>query len=147
MMFCKCLADLVGRAYVSEIPLRMGVAFGEMFVDTEKNILVGKPIADAAALEKEQQWVGGAFHSSIPLEVVRIDGIGVVYPVPLKQQAPGLCCAAVDWCYFGSDSEQFSALEAATSTYLDSAPCDSVRQKYLNTQQFYRFRREHRAKQ
>jgi len=76
-MFGQCLAQLIAGAYLSEIPLRMGVAFGETFVDPERNIIIGKPVGEAFLLEKAQEWVGGAFHASVPAEIGRIDGIGV----------------------------------------------------------------------
>jgi hypothetical protein len=41
LMFSQCLAQLIAGAYLSEIPLRVGVAFGETFVDPERNIYLG----------------------------------------------------------------------------------------------------------
>lgn len=145
IMFTQCLAELVGRAFVSQIPLRMGVAYGETFVDVSRNILLGKPVADAFLLEKAQEWIGGAFHSSVPLHTIDHDGVGIVhYPVPLKPEAPEPCSLAVDWCFVSAGAQETSAtitnVETALSTYLREAPNEGVRLKYLNTQGFCKSR-------
>lgn len=40
--------------------LRIGVSYGESFINEEDNIYIGKPIVDAYQLEKSQEWSGGA---------------------------------------------------------------------------------------
>jgi hypothetical protein len=138
-MFAQCLAQLIGGAYLSEIPLRVGVAFGETFVDPERNIIIGKPVAQAFLLEKAQEWVGGAYHTSVPPEIGRIDGIGVEYAVPLKERSESTCCAAVDWCYYndGLPDQFFAELERATTAFRESVTDEHTLAKYSNTRLFY----------
>lgn len=142
-MFALSLAELVGHAFVDGIPLRVGVAFGEMYVDTSQNIVLGQPLVDAFDLEEAQNWVGGAFHFSVPLNVIHGDGMAVEYAVPLKPSASVTCCAALDWCYPAADPADLAAqatsrrnFDTALARFLQGASSDSVRQKFENTRTF-----------
>jgi hypothetical protein len=66
MSFVSMVAQLLGRALYGGIPLRAGLAFGEVLVSSRKRILVGQPVVDAYQTEGVQEWVGGALHSSMP---------------------------------------------------------------------------------
>lgn len=140
-MFAQCLAEVVGRAFVTGIPLRMAIAFGETYVDPERNIVIGQPLVDAFELEKAQEWVGGAFHSSVPLDVIEGRGMAVRYPVPLKANSSHSCSAALDWCPVDTGDNaaleaSLSRLRAAMAAYLRDSTDEGVRLKYLNTQVF-----------
>jgi hypothetical protein len=120
-MFAQCLAELLGRAFVSGMPLRIGVAFGETYVDPERNIVIGQPLVEAFALEKAQEWIGGAF--------------------PLKDNTSHSCAAALDWCPVGTGDnaaleESLSRLRSAMAAYVSNTTDEGIRRKYLNTQIF-----------
>jgi hypothetical protein len=145
--FAHSVATLVSRAFVSDIPLRVGIAFGEMYIDERRNIIFGQTLVDAYLLEEAQDWVGGAFHSSVPLQLVKHDGAAVDYVVPLKADASIECCAALDWCLpyaFVPDddlrrSNQGSA-ERAFASYLRQEMNETVKTKYMNARRFYESR-------
>ncbi|HGJ66336.1 TPA: hypothetical protein ENS27_13310 [bacterium] len=40
--------------------LRIGISYGETFINEEDNIYIGKSIVEAYQLEKSQEWAGGA---------------------------------------------------------------------------------------
>jgi hypothetical protein len=50
---------------VAGFPLRGGVAFGEMYCNPQKSIILGKALTVAHALEKEQNWVGISIDNSV----------------------------------------------------------------------------------
>lgn len=146
-MFAHTLATLVQRAFVIGIPLRVGIAFGEIYIDESRNIIVGQPLVDAYLLEEAQDWVGGAFHSSVPLQLMNRDGGAIEYTVPLKSSHSVECCAALDWCFpfaFNPDekllrSNQEYAQRAFTS-YLQQEMDENVKAKYMNARRFYESR-------
>ena len=45
-----------------DMPFRIGISYGEVCIDPNKNLYLGKPIADAFLLEESQKWIGGACH-------------------------------------------------------------------------------------
>jgi hypothetical protein len=142
LMFARCLAELVGGAFVSDLPLRVGVAFGDTYVDEVRNIVIGQPLVNAYELEQAQEWVGGAFDSSVPLEVVEHEGGAVRYAVPLKADFEGQCHAAIDWTPSvgsldtASTEQAIANFNSALSLYLRNAQTESVRKKYLNAKRF-----------
>jgi len=47
-------------------PYRCAIAVGEMIIDEDNGIFLGKPLIDAVKLAECQEWMGGALHPSIP---------------------------------------------------------------------------------
>lgn len=62
--FFGCLCRLISGACSMKIPLRVGVAYGECYMDTRQGIYVGPPIVYAHEVEEAQVWVGGACHET-----------------------------------------------------------------------------------
>ena len=54
----------------ANMPFRGAVAYGEMYVNPEAQVFLGRPLTDAYDLERAQKWVGVAIHPSIQ------DGLG-----------------------------------------------------------------------
>lgn len=46
-------------------PLRGAMVYGDVYVDTEKNIYVGESIVDAVSLEGAQDWIGAIVDNSV----------------------------------------------------------------------------------
>lgn len=62
---CKKLMETVGwlifeNMFTLNSRMRVGVSYGEAFMDGGEEIYVGKPIVEAYHLEKSQEWSGGA---------------------------------------------------------------------------------------
>ena len=51
---------IAGPILWPEYRFRAGIAYGEFYQNSEKNIYVGKAIIEAYELEKKQEWCGGA---------------------------------------------------------------------------------------
>ena len=79
----------------SGFPLRGAVTYGEVYVNLERNVFLGKAISDAAVLEGKQDWIGAIVDSSVieryKSVIAREDICGTVlsvllpiYEVPLK---------------------------------------------------------------
>ena len=87
--------------------MRCGVAYGEVYIDEENSVFVGKPIVDAHILEKCQLWAGGAYAKSAEERIGFFAGVGikkpfadwkiVSYKVPLKNNAKVESNLAVNW--------------------------------------------------
>ncbi|MDO8465744.1 MAG: hypothetical protein Q7S46_10925 [Gallionella sp.] len=78
-----------------QMPLRGGIAFGELYSNPLRNICLGHALTTAYDLEQSQAWVGAAIHSSVEEAFPEIlspdneyhgllDDIFLRYPVPMK---------------------------------------------------------------
>lgn len=47
-----------------ELPMRVGIAYGDVIISKPHNLFLGQPIIDAHLLEGAQEWIGGACHAS-----------------------------------------------------------------------------------
>lgn len=56
--------QLISFSLEQDIPLRGGLAYGNIYYNKEKSILIGQPMVDAYLLEESQEWIGCAFHKS-----------------------------------------------------------------------------------
>ncbi len=63
-LFCETCAEFFCQALHNRIPLRGGIAAGPAHMDREKRVFVGKPLTEAARVEKAQLWVGVSFGPS-----------------------------------------------------------------------------------
>lgn len=95
-------SSFLGCSIADEIPLRMGVAEGEVIINPEKNIYVGQPIIDAYLLESQQQWIGGAVHPSFRSDDLLASPHRnlVRYDIPYKENSNLQPKIAVNWQYF-----------------------------------------------
>lgn len=78
--------------------LRGAISFGEAIQDISDGAIVGKPWAEAAGLEKDQQWSGIALHPSAAsrlTEDLKTSGLIVGYRVPCKSGS--LARWVIDW--------------------------------------------------
>ena len=86
----------LSQAFIAfQMPLRGGIAFGELYVNTLRNICLGRALTTAYDLERIQAWIGVAIHPSAvdafpeffsPDDATRglLDDIFLPYPVPMK---------------------------------------------------------------
>jgi hypothetical protein len=62
--FFDVCSNLFAESSRHDMPLRIGIACGETYIDPEKSIFLGSPIVAAHETEQAQDWIGGACHSS-----------------------------------------------------------------------------------
>jgi hypothetical protein len=99
---CNTVANLIALALVNGLPLRGGLAFGECYINSAKQLAVGEPIVDAYLLEQEQEWLGAAvsaeqLHEPATSEQLEWSGLSLVrYRVPTKTTL-SYELLAVDW--------------------------------------------------
>mgnify|MGYP001600952090 CR=1 FL=1 len=78
-----------------QMPLRGGIAFGELYSNPLRNICLGRALTTAYDLERTQAWIGVAIHSSVEEAFPELfspenenygllDDIFLRYPVPMK---------------------------------------------------------------
>ena len=56
---------LVQACVVSNMPVRGGIAFGDLYMNLRKNIVLGEGLTRAYELEKRQNWIGVAIDNSV----------------------------------------------------------------------------------
>lgn len=70
------------------MPIRIGIAYGECFIDNTRNVFLGDSIINAHLTEESQNWIGGACHKSCrngPIfNSLILKNFFVSYNVPLK---------------------------------------------------------------
>ena len=59
------LRTVIQCLLAAKFPPRGAVSFGEMFVDINRHMFLGKALVDAYNLEKQQDWIGCALSNSI----------------------------------------------------------------------------------
>jgi len=98
--------DLVTRimlnGFLVGLPLRVGVACGETYIDENKKIIVGQAIIDAHLVESAQNWVGGALHPNMIVNQILeypeyLFQYILKYPVPIKQNSEMQLNYALNW--------------------------------------------------
>ncbi len=97
----ECANWLIFRTlFRSMFRLRVGIAHGELIVDEEAFILVGRALVDACELCGKQQWMGGALHGfackvvetvmpsiyELPIEKISANWHVVPCHVPVKKE-------------------------------------------------------------
>ena len=86
--FFLFVASLFGEALKLELPLRVGIAFGDCVIQQERSLYLGAPIVNAYLTEEAQDWIGVACHPSCfaapGSESLEVLGTLVRYPIPLK---------------------------------------------------------------
>lgn len=92
--------------YYPRVHIRAGVSYGELYVDEENGIYVGKALVEAHELERAQEWSGGALAKSAERRVVNellegdLDEWWLTpYDIPLKENRdiPEKPVLAINW--------------------------------------------------
>ncbi len=96
--FFYAAANLLNNAS-TRIPMRAGIAYGEVLINPRHSLYMGQPIVDAHLLEMSQNWIGGACDSSCHLapgfHEACMESLVLWEEVPLKR---GLCeMFALNW--------------------------------------------------
>jgi hypothetical protein len=91
------LCSLIYRGIRNGIPLRVGVAFGQLYADIRESILVGPALVEAYEIEESQEWIGcGAGRSCCAQALEPL----VEYEVPVKAGKEPVPYA-LDWTIAG----------------------------------------------
>jgi hypothetical protein len=70
-IFVERCADMIGEALSMGIPLRGAVTLGDAVLDEKTSTYIGKPIVEAAMLEKGQDWIDHARELGVLVAVSR----------------------------------------------------------------------------
>lgn len=119
-----------------KMPLRGGIAFGELYSNPLRNICLGRALTTAYDLEQSQAWIGGAIHSSVEEAFPElfspdneyhglIDDIFLRYPVPMKN-GTSECLTTLNWRF------NLVVEKGTRSLFASDGPSD-VMQKVANT--------------
>lgn len=99
--FVERCADLICDALAVNIPLRGAITLGEAVLDNKSNTYIGKPIVEAAMLEKGQEWVGLTLGNTAmwsPFLVQLHPATVIEYPAPMKAGYESYAApVVVDW--------------------------------------------------
>lgn len=158
-LFFDAVSRFVYDAFLAELPIRIGVAFGETYIDVRKRIIVGQAVVDAHLTELSQDWIGGALHpNSSTAQFARQHWRNIIeYPVPTRKDAPVLPRYALNWIALATAAGQaqlkreggFSpreTFEAAFRRYFARDMPLPVRQKYENAKWFYELQKARRPR-
>src|SRR5262249_47271942 len=118
------------------VPLRVGVAFGQLYADTRGSILVGPALVEAYEIEESQEWIGcGAGRSCCAQALEPL----VEYEVPVKAGKAAVPYA-LDWTIIGrvgASSKTPWNPEVLLRPLADAAP-EKAKVKYQHTLEFAR---------
>ena len=135
--FFSLCASLIQTSILLDLPLRVGVAYGEVFIDAARSVFLGKPIVNAYKIEESQKWIGGACHSSCTdgpcFDRVIYPWTDVLeYPVPYEGEE-GPIRYAINWPS-GSLEKIREKLQLASANHSHTKV---VELKYSNSIQFF----------
>jgi len=127
--------------------VRAAVSYGEVFLDDENGLFVGRPIVEAYELQSLQNWSGGALAPSvehrIPEHVLSekpFQWYFTDYPVPLKHHDPRFAKVrlAVDWTRGIHDYQAFQwSKKSSEPTTEDRTSSPDIVTKWINTRDFH----------
>ena len=108
-------------------PIRGAIAFGDVVLDREKQLVYGKAAANAYNLMEEQDWIGTCCEPNLPL----VDGLWdfalvFVYPAPMKG-GHVVNCPVVAW-----DIPRYADLRRSTIRLGLTNETDDMSWKYAN---------------
>lgn len=93
-MFLDCVRLILVMGLNRDLPLRIGIAFGECIMAPEEQMYLGKAVAAAYETEQRQEWVGIAYHPTLQstlerlspedLDLLTKSGLLVKYEIPVK---------------------------------------------------------------
>lgn len=168
--FLSGIAHIIFWGFIKDIPLRVGIGFGESYIDIAEGIIAGQAIIDAYEAEKVQEWVGGAFHPNCAVHhncnierISKAHGSHIIpYQVPIKKDAKLKLEYALDWTSsatalaiipgeipgelkIGPNDNQ-EVLEKAFYNYLNNNIESEIKLKYKNAQDYYKYQFNRRPK-
>jgi hypothetical protein len=62
--FCDVCNEFICEVLESGLPIRAGIAVGELHMDKATGTYLGKALVEAAVVEKAQEWIGASFGPS-----------------------------------------------------------------------------------
>ncbi|WP_406678086.1 hypothetical protein [Moorella sp. ACPs] len=136
--FFDSLGALVAVSITCGLPLRVGIAYGECYINPSEGKYLGQPIVNAYLTEEAQDWIGGACHSSClagPYFEAIQEKLCLVVPyiVPTKPEVRvGELQYALEWVSWAAPSADISLRHMVNCTY-----DDRIRRKYANALNFY----------
>jgi hypothetical protein len=94
-------SDLICEALAMDIPLRGAITLGDAVLNSDSSFFLGKPIVEAAKLEKAQNWIGLTFgHTAVwsPF-LAQMHGTAIIeYAPPTKDDLKDYASPIVlDW--------------------------------------------------
>jgi hypothetical protein len=94
-------SSILCEALAMGVPLRGAITIGEAVLDEDTSTYIGRPLVEAAMLEKGQNWIGLCFGESAmwPPFVAQLHGANIIeYPAPMKPAyAEFASPVVVDW--------------------------------------------------
>ncbi len=134
-LFFDCIGALIAYSTQHELPFRVGVSYGECYVDQNTNIYMGQPIIDAHLTEQNQQWIGGACHASCIgapfFETVTRNVLVIPYEIPRKDIEKDLKMA-IEWVSWAEVN-----MDDYLKNEITKASRQDIKIKYMNTMNFY----------
>ena len=135
--FFEACSALLNAGIKNGMPLRVGVAFGQTYIEPASSLFVGEPIVDAYETEQAQDWIGGACHQSCS-EAPFFDTAGaaawqnvVLYHVPLHEGEKEMW--AINWPRMPLHNER---ARGVILQFLSEKAEGSHGNKYRNAQEF-----------
>jgi len=135
-LLVSSVARLICKSFLSGIPLRAGIGFGECYVDPIRNILVGQAIAEAHDVEAAQDWIGGAIHPNVAPTGVPGMGSIVEWDVPIKVNRPVRTQQALKWVDCTDEPSEDQLLKRTLESMLRANNTPDVQVKLENTKKF-----------
>ena len=143
--FVTRCADLMCEALNMGIPLRGAICLGDAIMHQGSHTYIGKPLVEAAQLEKGQDWLGLTlgWSATWPPLMAELDGSSIIeYPIPMKPQLAEFASPiAIDWPRAWRDKRTDCPKERLAALNLDQNPL--VRRKYDNATAFVDYSIEH----
>lgn len=155
--FFWCVTKIMLQSFLIGLPLRVGIGFGESYIDEATKTILGQAVIDAYLVESAQEWIGGALHPNCPVETL-LDGTKdidtiVRYPVPVKAGIEMNLEWALDWTEDVQISDRYSQekygfsyqqrLKETFTNYMKPGLPQNVYVKYKNAQLFADIQIEH----
>lgn len=88
-VIAKSLIEPKEKDDAKQLAFRGSIAKGEMIVDKDKKIYVGKALKDAVKLSESQGWMGGKLHKSIEISNKLKNDVIKYEKIPIKKKDNG----------------------------------------------------------
>ncbi|HEX8174097.1 MAG TPA: hypothetical protein VF543_03140 [Pyrinomonadaceae bacterium] len=144
--FLQTVSQIICNGFLSGMPLRAGIGFGECYIDEEKGTYIGQALVNAYNVEKVQEWVGGALHPNCPAvesmnEGEDYGGVLVRHSIPVKPGSKLNLDVALDWTTFAQAPGEYGLsyqekIRQAFENYLGTGLSANVALKYNNARFF-----------
>jgi hypothetical protein len=136
--FVERCSELMCESLAMNIPLRGAITLGDAVLDNKTNTYIGKPIVEAANLEKSQEWIGLTFGNTAIWSpfLAQQHGANIIeYAAPMKpgyEQYAGPI--VVDWPRRWRDKNRGSLISK-----LDDLKQPRAAAKYENAKRFVEY--------